>query len=332
MSVSTSGLVSDLDVDVTPAARIGTMTWYGLGGRADLLVVPHSIEALETLMRRCRRSATPMRILGSGANLLVADEGVDGVVVKLSSDFFREMRWNQDGPEHTLRAMAGADMARTLMETTRRGLRGLTAMAGIPASIGGAIRMNAGGRFGAISDALLRVTAMSSAGRVVTYARDQLRFEYRSSNIPDPIILWADFSLTPDDPIRVRDEVKEIFAFKKGTQPLADHSAGCAFRNPVDPATEQRVSAGMLIDRAGLKGHSVGGAEVSQHHANFIVVKAGATARDVLTLLSNIKSRVFDHCGIQLAEEIVIWRRDSNESQEAGESSTDHVMETNDDT
>ena len=182
-------------------------------------------------------------------------------------------------------------------------------MAGIPGTIGGAVRMNAGGIYGCIGDAVRSVTCITRRGDVVTYPAEQLRFEYRRTNIPDPIIVAATFDLTPEDPVALRRRVKEIFAFKKSTQPLADHSAGCTFKNPIDPISEQRVPAGRLIDEAGLKGTRVGGAVVSTQHANFIVTEPGAAASDVLQLLELIRRRVYEHCGIQLEEEVVVWRR-----------------------
>lgn len=307
---SASSLFADLDVDVTPDAPIGaSMTWYGIGGRADLLVRPRSVEALATLVKRCNRSGTPFHVLGSGANLLIADDGVDGVVVKLDHACFTEMKYNVRGEVHAMRAMAGADMAKTLMDATRRGLEGLSQMAGIPASVGGAIRMNAGGAYGSIGDAVESVTCLSRAGEKVTYAASEISFGYRETNLPDPVILSATFCLTPTDPLELRDRVKEIFAYKKSTQPLADHSAGCTFKNPIDPVSGQRVPAGRLIDEAGLKGLSVGGATVSDRHANFIITRPGATADDVLALLAMVKERVRDRHGIELQEEIAVWRR-----------------------
>src|SRR4029450_5994614 len=182
-------------------------------------------------------------------------------------------------------------------------------MAGIPASIGGGIRMNAGGAYGAIGEAVESVTRMTGTGAKVTYPASEIKFGYRGTNIPDPIILSATFKLTPTDPIKLRDRVKEIFGYKKSTQPLADHSAGCTFKNPTDPVTEQRVPARKLIDETGLKGLSVGGAVVSDRHANFIVTKPGATANDVLRLLEIVKKRVYEAKGIELHAEIAIWRR-----------------------
>ena len=136
-----------------------------------------------------------------------------------------------------------------------------------------------------------------------------MTFEYRTANIAEPVILSATFNLQPADPIALRNRVKEIFAFKKSTQPLAEHSAGCTFKNPIDPETEQRVPAGKLIDEAGLKGHTIGGASVSHHHANFIVIQSPAAAADVLQLLDLIRRRVYEHAGIELEQEVVVWQR-----------------------
>ncbi len=292
------------------------MTWYGIGGRADLLVRPNTVEALATLVSRCYHSGTPLRVLGGGANLLVADEGIDGIVVRLDTPALREIGYKRRGQIESMRAMAGADLAKTLMDTTRRGLAGLSQMAGIPGTIGGGIRMNAGGAYGCVGDAVRSVTCITRRGAIVTYPAKELRFDYRSTNIPDPLIISATFALTPEDPIALRRRVKEIFAFKKSTQPLADHSAGCTFKNPIDPVSEQRVSAGKLIDEAGLKGQSIGGASVSRQHANFIVTEPGALAEHVLQLLALIRRRVYRDCGIELEEEVVVWQRGNGDDRE----------------
>ena len=120
----------------------------------------------------------------------------------------------------------------------------------------------------------------------------------------------ATFQLIPDDPIKIREGVKEIFAWKKARQPLADTSAGCAFKNPIDEEG-QHISAGELIDDAGLKGFTIGGAQVSMQHANFITTTENGTAKDVLVLMNEIRKRVLDHSGIELQKEVVVWSRDS---------------------
>ena len=134
-------------------------------------------------------------------------------------------------------------------------------------------------------------------------------FGYRECRVADPIILSATFELLECDPVSLRDRIKEIFAWKKSRQPLADSSAGCAFKNPIDQ-DGHRISAGKLIDETGLKGHTAGGATVSDHHSNFIVTTPTTTARDELTLMDDVKERVLDSTGIVLQREVVVWSRD----------------------
>jgi UDP-N-acetylmuramate dehydrogenase len=305
-----SEFFSDIDADVHFDANIGAMTYFTIGGNVDALVKPHSIEALSLLLQKCHNASIPFRVLGKGANLLIDDIGVDGVVVKLDHGCFTTCTFNREDSSGTMQSMSGADLSKTVMETARNGLHGLQAMAGIPASIGGAIRMNAGGKYGSISDTLSTITTLTTSGEIVTHQASDLGFEYRKSNISDPIILSATFQLIPDDPIKIREGVKEIFAWKKARQPLADTSAGCAFKNPIDEEG-QHISAGELIDDAGLKGFTIGGAQVSMQHANFITTTENGTAKDVLVLMNEIRKRVLDHSGIELQKEVVVWSRDS---------------------
>ena len=305
-----SEFFSDIDADVHFDANIGAMTYFTIGGNVDAFVKPHSIEALSLLLQKCHNASIPFRVLGKGANLLIDDIGVDGVVVKLDHDCFTTSTFNREDSSGTMQSMSGADLSKTVMETARNGLHGLQAMAGIPASIGGAIRMNAGGKYGSISDTLSTITTLTTSGEIVTHQASDLGFEYRKSNISDPIILSATFQLIPDDPIKIREGVKEIFAWKKARQPLADTSAGCAFKNPIDEEG-QHISAGELIDDAGLKGFTIGGAQVSMQHANFITTTENGTAKDVLVLMNEIRKRVLDHSGIELQKEVVVWSRDS---------------------
>ena len=312
MMKSSSRIFSDLDVEAHPDYPLGADTWFGIGGTADMLLRPRTVDALGTLIRRCHENEVPLRIFGNGANLLVADEGVDGIVVHLSNDVFKHVSYNVDGAVELARAMAGADMAKTLNETVRRGLAGLQQMAGIPASIGGAIRMNAGGAFGSIGDAVHSVGCLNNRGELVVYPAEQLLMGYRQTNIPHDFILWATFHLEPDNPTTLRERVLEIFQYKKSSQPLADSSAGCVFKNPTDPddpSGETRISAGALIDRTGLKGRSVGGAEVSTLHGNFLLVQPGATATDLLTLMEEVRTSVHADQGVLLQNEVVVWRR-----------------------
>jgi UDP-N-acetylmuramate dehydrogenase len=183
----------------------------------------------------------------------------------------------------------------------------LECLAGVPATVGGAIRMNAGGKFGSIGPAVRRVLLCDARGHVHHRERDDLVFGYRTSNITDASIIEAELELNRGGPDELRDRVKEIMALKKQSQPLADHSAGCAFKNPIPAPNRERLSAGQLIDRAGLKGFRICGAEVSPQHANFVVAHHGCKAADVLELFAHVKQRVHDRFGILLEQEVVVW-------------------------
>ena len=302
----------DIDDPVQFDANIGAKTYYAIGGKADVFVKPQSVEALARIAQRCANSNIPLRVLGKGANLLVDDIGVDGVVVKLDSDCFKTCTYNPEGSINMVHCMSGVDLSTLVLDTARNGLSGFQAMAGIPASIGGAIQMNAGGTYGSISDTLASITSLTPTGEIVAHRASDLIFEYRESTLQNPIILSATFQLVPDNPIKIRDRVKEIFAWKKERQPLADTSAGCAFKNPMNEEG-QRISAGKLIDETGLKGFSIGGATVSLQHANFITTTKSGTAKDVLTLMNEIQQRVLDHSGIELQKEVVVWSRPSKD-------------------
>lgn len=312
MTMDPSGstaLFADLDVEVELDAPLAAHTWYGVGGRADALVRPRSGDALATLLRRCHRNAVPVRVLGSGANLLVADEGVDGVVVLLDAPCWKELRLNAEGPVTMARVGAGRDLGKTIHDTARASLAGLEPLIGIPAQVGGAIRMNAGGKFGAIGDVVRSVGLVSWDGTERTYSHDEIRFGYRHSELPPGIVTWAVLALSPADPVELRERSKAISAYKASVQPLSANSAGCMYRNPVDPATGQRVSAGLLIDRAGLKGTRVGGALVSTQHGNFLCAEPGARARDIIDLSALVAEETFRRTGIRLEREVVFWRR-----------------------
>ncbi|MDP6986710.1 MAG: UDP-N-acetylmuramate dehydrogenase [Phycisphaerales bacterium] len=309
MSLSRSSLLGDLDIDVTLDAPIGAMTWYGIGGRADVLASPRTEQALTELVKRCRANDTPVHVLGGGANLLIDDGGIEGIVIKLDHEHFRRVRYTATGDITAAAAGAGADLFRLVQDTRRRGLHGFEMMAGIPGTAGGAVRMNAGGAWGQISDCLRTVTLLSLSGDSQTLNAADLGFRYRGSDLPTGIITECTIELQEDDPIRVRDRVIEIFQHKRSTQPMADHSAGCTFRNPSDPETGRHLSAGAIIDHAGLKGTRVGGAVVSEQHANFIVTEPGASATDVRRLIDEIRAAVLERTGVHLEPEVVIWKR-----------------------
>ncbi len=285
-------------------------TWFGIGGGAERFCVPRSVGDLT----RCLDIDPALRVLGEGANLLVDDDGVSELVVELSSPAFTKVEI--DAKTGAATVGAGADLSKLVVESVRLGLSGLEGLGGIPAMIGGAVIMNAGGAFGQICDSVVRVHGLDRAGHEVVLERSQIDFSYRHSGLTGLIITSVELLLPPGNPAMLRARLKDVMAYKKNSQPMAENSAGCCFKNPTLAAdlkdigaNGQRVSAGLLIDRAGCKGMRVGGAMVSPRHGNFVVTGPGAKARDVIELMELMVKRVRDTFGVTIEPEVVIWRR-----------------------
>ncbi|HEX8521768.1 MAG TPA: UDP-N-acetylmuramate dehydrogenase [Tepidisphaeraceae bacterium] len=288
---------SGLEEIVAENEPLAPHTWYRIGGPARWYIRPRSVEELQEAAQRCAENNIRVFVLGLGANLLVGDEGVDGAVFRLDQEHFRKVRF--DG--NVVEAGSGVDMQKLLLRTVRQGLAGIECLAGIPGTIGGGIRMNAGGKFGDIGAIVTKVQVMDAEGTLFERYKDDLVFEYRSTNISAKFILSATLELDEDDPDRIMRKTKEIWMYKRNTQPLNTKNCGCIFKNP------RGLSAGALIDQAGLKGFRVGGAEVSDKHANFIVAHPGCRADDVMKLVKIIKEKVFDKNQILLESEVQIW-------------------------
>jgi len=276
---------------------LADLTWYRIGGPADYLVWPQDISQLRQVVLRCQEAGVRMYVLGQGSNLLVSDDGVRGAVIKLDGPGFTTMSF--DGER--VHVGAGVGLPGLVLECVKRGLSGLEGLTGIPGSVGGAIRMNAGGRFGDIGTVVESVTLMDIKGQVYEKAKPELVFDYRSSNIAARFILAATIRLGPADPDQVLRAVQEVWIYKKNHQPLEQRSCGCVFKNPKGQA------AGELIERAGLKGLRCGKAAISDKHANFIVVEPGCSAKDVLKLMEITQERVRQAFGIELEREIEVW-------------------------
>jgi len=274
-------------------------TWYGLGGPADYFLRPENIEQLAEVIKRCGEKNIPIYVLGAGSNLLVADKGIRGAVVKLESEAFTGVEYDGE----TITAGAGAEINKIVLNCTQKGLSGLEALTGIPGTVGGVVRMNAGGRFGDIGAVVESVTLMDNQAGVFERAKPDLMFDYRTTNITAKFILGAKLQLNQADPEQILRTVQEIWIYKKNNQPLSTKNSGCIFKNPPGPN-----SAGALIDRAGLKGMQVGGAIVSEKHANFIVAAKGCTSKDVLSLIEIIKEKVKEKFDTELELEIEIWK------------------------
>jgi UDP-N-acetylmuramate dehydrogenase len=273
-------------------------TWYGLGGPARWFCMPRHEEELAALLARCRDAGIAWRILGRGANVLVRDSGFDGAVIHFTGDAWEETTYD----ESVVRAAAGVDFTQLVRQSVERGLGGLENLAGIPGSVGGIIRMNAGGKYGNIGAYVQSVRLMSPAGMITERPAAQMGFTYRHSNVGENVVLAATLHLPPGDRDELRARFRQIWTEKAGSQPpVSARSAGCIFQNPPGKA------AGQLIDAAGLKGARRGGAEISTKHANFILAYPEATAQDVLDLVALARDSVQAQFGIELQLEVEVW-------------------------
>jgi UDP-N-acetylmuramate dehydrogenase len=288
---------SGLEEIVTENHPLARHTWYKIGGPARYFIRPRSVEELQAAVGRCAENNIPIHVLGLGANLLISDEGVEGAVFRFDEEHWRRIKFEGT----MLDVGAGVDMQKLIIRTVRQGLAGIECLAGIPGTIGGGVRMNAGGKYGDLGAFVQTVTVMDDEGTIFQRTRDDLVFEYRHTNINARFILGATLELQEDDPERIMKHTKEIWMFKQNSQPLNTKNAGCVFKNP------RGLSAGALIDQAGLKGMRVGGAEISQKHANFIVAHPGCLAEDVKRMIAIIKEKVWEKNEIALETEVQIW-------------------------
>jgi UDP-N-acetylmuramate dehydrogenase len=268
-----------------------------IGGPAQYLLRPRNVDELLEAVRSCQEEQIPIRILGGGSNVLVRDEGVSGAVLQLTGDAFSQIVI--DGS--TVRAGAAALLSQLISLTVKAELAGLETLTGIPGTVGGALRGNAGGRAGDIGQFVESVTVMNAKGEISTRKGDELWFGYRESNVDELVILEATFRLQSGETEDITRRMRKLWVMKKATQPLSFQSAGCIFKNP------RGLSAGALVEQAGLKGIRVGEAEISDRHANFIVTNSGAKSDDVLRLIDLARSKVSEQFGVDLELEIKIW-------------------------
>ena len=289
--------LSEFDSILRTDVPLAPRTWFELGGPARYLAEPQSRDELVALVKRCHDEGTTVRVLGGGSNLLVRDEGVDGVVISLSAPCFTEVHTISGG----LTAGGGAQLANVISTAVRTGLAGLEPLVGIPGTIGGALHGNSGSRGGDIGQWASGATVLTRRGELFTRERGELVFAYRQSSLDELVILDATFQLEEEDPEQLTKRMQKQWIIKKAAQPMAHQRAGCVFKNP------RGMSAGMLVEQAGLTGTRIGGAEVGQRHGNFIVASEGATSTDVLKLIDLIRSRVAERLGVELEPQLEIW-------------------------
>lgn len=277
---------------------LAPLTTWRIGGPAEILATPQDAEDAAAAIRWARRRDLPWHVLGNGSNLLIGDDGVRGLVLRVRNVL---SRFHVDGA--TLTAGAGASFPRLANVAAEHGLAGLEFAAGIPGTVGGAVVMNAGWHEHEIGNVVTSVDFMEADGFVATYRRDACGFGYRTSAFRDRrgIVLSAVLALAREAPEVVKERLARFAASRKLNQPTDLPSCGSVFLKP------EGDFAGRLIEAAGLKGRRVGGIQVSPKHANFFVNLGGGTARDVLALVAIVEAEVSRRFGVRLVREFETW-------------------------
>ncbi len=274
-------------------------TTFKIGGEAALLVIPDNNESLSLLLKKCSDENVRVVIIGNGSNILVSDDGIDAVVILNLRDQ-GEITLLDD---NIVYCDAGVSLTRVCRFALEKGLSGLEFAFGIPGSVGGAVYMNAGAYGGEIKDVIVKCDYMTPDGTKGQLSAESLDLGYRKSifNYNNNVITGAYFLLKPDSKDKIKERMNDFLSRRKSKQPLEYPSAGSTFKRP------EGHFAGALIEQSGLKGFSVGGAQVSEKHAGFVINKGNATAQDVLELIDYIKKKVKEDSGVELEPEVKIF-------------------------
>jgi len=283
-------------MQIDEQVELRSYTSYNVGGKADYYAEPTTISELQEVVKIFQSQKLPIFFLGHGSNILISDHGVKGAVVNLASLNKITIQGN------IVTAQAGARLTKMVMKAVGEGLGGMEQLAGIPGSVGGGVLMNAGAYSQNISDHIKMVTWLNlTNGEVEETYCENLTFGYRTSNFRNDtsVVLETTFELEIGDKISLREKVMEIQERRRNSQPLNFPSCGSVFKRP--PGNY----AGALIEAAGLKGFSVGGAQVSEKHANFIINSGKATAEDIRRCISKVRRAVHGYSGILLEPEVI---------------------------
>jgi len=274
---------------------LADITWFRVGGPAQVLFTPANEADLAYFLKHAP-SGLPVTVLGLGSNLLVRDGGLPGVVIRLGRGFSAVGA----EPGHRVRSGTPVPDVKVARAAAEAGIAGLAFYRGIPGSIGGALRMNAGAHGRETKDVLIEARAVDRQGNVHTLSLADMGFSYRHSGVPDDFILTeALFQGTPGDSAAILREMEEVAEYREKNQPIRERTGGSTFKNPAG------ASAWKLIDEAGCRGLRVGGAKVSDMHCNFLINEGGATAEDIERLGETIRARVKARSGITLQWEII---------------------------
>lgn len=288
----------ELGAYTEPYAPMSRYTSFKTGGNASLLIVPQNIDSVGKLIGFCKNKGIKPFILGNGSNVLVTDGGIDTVVIKLGlplSDI-------ELIDETTVRCSAGTQLKAVCMFALEHSLSGLEFAYGIPGTLGGAVYMNAGAYGGEMKDVVVSCTHFDEEGKLGTLCGDKLNLGYRRSAYSDNgfTVISADLKLRKGDPAEIKAAMDDKMRRRKEKQPLEFPSAGSTFKRP------EGYFAGALIEDCGLKGYSVGGAQVSEKHAGFVINRGGASSSDILQLIKHIQDTVYEKHGVLLEPEVKI--------------------------
>lgn len=275
------------------AVRLDKINWFNVGGEAEVVFRPADVEDLSHFLKH-KPGGVPVTVLGVGSNLLVRDGGIDGVVIRLGRGFV-DIRCEAE----TIEAGAGALSFNVAMTAAENGIGGLEFLSGIPGTVGGAVFMNAGAYGGDVSGVLVEAEAVDEKGDIHHLSVDDMGYVYRGNTLPDNVIVTkARLKGVKGDPKELKQNIATIASERESTQPIRSRTSGSTFKNPVGKKAWQ------LIDEAGCRGLTMGGAQVSEKHCNFFINTGNATAADIEMLGEEVRKRVLDKTGVELEWEI----------------------------
>lgn len=289
-------LSDKLNIEYIANEPLKKHTSFKIGGVAELFVTVKDIDQLKAITKACKDNNIQLFIIGKGSNLLISDEGMSGVVLKLDGNF-KDISLK----ENTITCGAGANLSTLCLFALENSLTGLEFAYGIPGSVGGAVYMNAGAYGGEMKDVIKTITHLSTDGQLVTLTLDELELSYRHSvyKNTDDVILFVELELNTDSKEAIKEKMDDFMNRRRTKQPLEFPSAGSVFKRP------QGNFAGTLIEQCGLKGYTIGGAQVSEKHAGFIINIGDATCNDVLELVRYVQDTVQKQTGYFLEREII---------------------------
>lgn len=297
MAADANALVKQFPDLVQAKADLTPFTIFKVGGPAEFFAQPTNFKELSAVVKAASEAGVSFRILGVGGNVLIRDEGVKGLVLRLNAPAFTDVK----AQGRRLRVGCGAPIASLIAAAAHNELTGLEHLVGMPGTVGGALRHNAGGRGGDIGQFVHSVDVMDHHGSIITRERDELRFASGASNLDDPVLLIAEFELELEKPDVIVKRLRKSWIQRKASHPFSYQAAGRIFRNPPG------MQASQMIEQTGLVGMKVGGAQVNERDANFFVVEPRTSARDVIRLIEMVKAKVLDKFKIDLELEISIW-------------------------